>query len=105
MDLETVLGGPEKLATDSPASHVALNELAISDVFHQLNEVFLVMHQDCEVYDGGSLNFESPEAEEEQVKKDLIAAADKIKEKFPELKVIKIFAYFDGDVTKFKEAN
>ncbi len=103
MDLETTLGGPEKLAENSAGTHVALNELAISELFHQLEEVFLVMHQDCEVYDGGSLSFDSPEAEEAQVRKDMATATEKIKTKFPGLKIIKLYAYFEGDDVKFKQ--
>ena len=105
MDLETNFGGPEKLAVGTNASHVALNELAISDIFHQLDEVFLVIHQDCEVYEGGSVSFESPEAEEADVRKDLQVAADKILQHHPKLKVIRLFAYFDVEDVKFKELN
>lgn len=103
MDLETVLGGPEKLAGKTEASHVAMNELAISDIFHQLQEVFLVMHQDCEVYNGGSLSFGSPEDEEKQARTELQTAGAKINKKFPDLKIIKLYAYFEGDEIKFKE--
>lgn len=102
MDLETHFGGPEKLAIGSESSHVLLNEVAMSGIFHQINEVFLVSHQDCDAY-GGSIAFESPEVEEELIRKDLVKGAEVIAQKYPKVKIIKLFAYFDGDDVKLKE--
>lgn len=57
--------------------------VAVSKNLHGIKKLLLLWQWDCGVY-GGSKSFKSPEAEEEQYKKDLITVKDMLSKDLPE---------------------
>ena len=88
------LAGSQKSFLDEDSQPTALKQLAISSRLHEVKRVILIAHQDCGAY-GGSKAFGSLEEEFQRYATDLNAAETLIKEKHPNLEVLKMIAKFD----------
>ncbi|MBI3638510.1 hypothetical protein HY227_02095 [Candidatus Wolfebacteria bacterium] len=101
-DIVSLAGGAKNLA--SPAEdfllETVLENTEISQRLHHIKKIILVNHMDCGAY-GGSAKFENLEAETEFHKSELEKAAKVILEKFPNMEIVKIFAYYEEDKGKF----
>jgi carbonic anhydrase len=84
-----------------------LGQINTSCTLHNCQQVVLVHHSDCGAY-RNSYNFASPEEEKAKQVIDMKKAEEIIKDRFPELKVIKIWAQMadsDGKNVEFAEIN
>jgi hypothetical protein len=76
--------------TEAERAHL-LKQIKISTNLHCSCQVVLIHHSDCGAYNG-AYNFKSVEEEFSQQAEDMQKAEDIIKNKFPEIKVIKVWA-------------
>jgi len=89
-------GGYDVISVAGAGKHIAdgsLEELAdvgVSANLHQVENVILVHHSDCGAYQ--CYNFSSPEEEKKKQFEDMEKVKQKILEKYPSVKVIKVWA-------------
>ena len=85
------LAGAAKNLLDPETQALALKQVGLSRQLHGIKEVHLVNHTDCGAY-GGRAAFAGDEAEHRKHADDLTAAAEAIRQEFPDLTVVKWLA-------------
>lgn len=87
---KTILGGFDRVALAGGVKNLpfVLDQVELSHKLHQIEEVYLINHEDCGAY-GEEGNFKKH-------KKDLIYAKRTIKEKFPKLKIVPLYLKMNG---------
>lgn len=97
-DFDPVLlaGGAKNLSSPSKPCRfeTVLDEIESSIKLHEIDVVILSTHTKCGAVDK---KFENIGMEIEFHKAELDKAAEVVAEKFPSLKIIKIFAYYEGE--------
>ncbi len=88
------LPGGSKSVVDESSRGVMLAAIEIGVSAHKVKRVIIVDHVDCRAY-GGSEAFESPEAEELRHTEALLEASGIVRERFPELEVVLVYAAWD----------
>jgi carbonic anhydrase len=101
-DIISLAGGAKNLSSpfERHMLDTILKNAEISGRLHHIKKVILVNHMDCGAY-GGSAKFENLEAEIEFHKSELEKAAVVISEKFPNIEIVKMFAYYQEGEEKF----
>lgn len=94
------IAGASKIIVDGNEiqRNVFLDQIDISCRLHASKNVILLHHSDCGAYKN-SYDFSSPEEEKKKQLEDMVLAEKIIKERFPSVEVIKIWAQmndFDG---------
>jgi len=90
------LAGASKIIADGNGE-ILLEQIKIACGLHQVNRVVLLHHSDCGAYKN-SYKFNSPAEEKDKQIKDMEKAEQIIKEKFPQVEIVKIWADMkDGD--------
>lgn len=92
-DLIGMAGGAKNLLAEDTRKMV-FRQLDICTNKHCIEKVYMMNHFDCGVY-GGSVAFESKEAEREKLIADLESAKQIIQEKYPSLGVELLLMDFD----------
>jgi len=93
------LAGASKEIVDGGqvARELLLKQINISCELHKACQVVLVHHSDCGAYKS-TYNFSSPAEEKEKQWADMKRAGEIIKESFPEIEIIKVWAQMqDGE--------
>ena len=99
-DFRTEFGLSKAIIDSLPDRERLFELISVSIRLHNIEEIWLIDHVDCGAY-GGSKMFADNIAEAEFHNGQLEKAAKVIEEKFPELKVKKIFEEWEG----FQELN
>lgn len=92
-DLVALPGG-SKSVTDEISREAVLAAIRVGVSAHNVQRVIIVDHVDCRAY-GGSEAFAGPEEEELRHTDALLEASRIIREKFPELEVVPVYAGWD----------
>ena len=91
-DMIVVAGGARTLA--SPRNDFErdfiLEQVRMSILLHRTERVFLMSHSDCATYGGLAAFGGSPEKEAAHHRKELRRAAELIKDRFPEVRVVSL---------------
>lgn len=101
-DIVSLAGGAKNFSSPSEnfLCEAAILNGEISKKLHHIKKIVLVNHMDCGAY-GGSAKFENLKTETEFHKSELEKAAAVMSEKFPNMEVVKIFAYYEEGEEKF----
>ncbi len=99
-DLVSVAGAAKNISnpTDSCDAPFVLKQISLSHDLHHVKKVILMNHLDCGAY-GGAKAFAAPEEEKIKHVADLKAAADLIKQKYPELELLPVIAKLENNGT------
>ena len=92
-DLLAVAGASMELAkpSDGKIKDFLLSNIGISSELHQAQKVILIHHSDCGAY-GGRAAFANEEQEKAVHAQDMAKSAEAIKNKYPNLEVLKVYA-------------
>lgn len=102
-------GGYDLISTAGASKRIAekgeeiLGDVSVSANLHQVEKIIIMHHSDCGAY-AQSYNFNSPEQEKEKQFSDMKKSESLLKEKYPDIKVIKVWAELldnDGEKIKF----
>lgn len=80
--------------TDTGRGAVLLRSLDVAVNLHGVESIYLVNHQDCGAY--GHFAFTSLDEELERHRRDLLAARDMLRARYPSVHVVPLFARLDG---------
>ncbi|MBU1131962.1 hypothetical protein KKC32_01760 [Patescibacteria group bacterium] len=94
------LAGAQKSIVDEDTRGAVMKQVGISHDLHHAKRVILMAHQDCGAY-GGSKAFDSLEQENQKYNEEMKTAEAIIKEKYPEMEVMKLLLSFNenGEVS------
>lgn len=96
-DVVSLAGASKGIADNSTWGEVLLDQIGLSNKLHNADTVILLHHSDCGAY-AAAYDFTSPEEEKEKQMDDMAKVEEIIKEKFPQMKVRKIWAQMkDGE--------
>ncbi len=100
-DFLTVAGASKQIAQPDKEAYqeFILKQIDISVNLHQINQLFLINHEDCGAY-GGQAAFKSAAAEKQKHVEDLNAAEQYLRAKYPHLQIVKVYAYLNGQLEK-----
>ncbi len=104
-DLISIAGASKEIAnpSDDKNREFLLKSIGVSCNLHSASRVVLIHHSDCGAY-GGQQAFFSEEEEKETHEQDMQKSAVIIKEKYPNLDILKVYAIIDKDgKIEFKE--
>ncbi|HEX9664443.1 MAG TPA: carbonic anhydrase [Patescibacteria group bacterium] len=90
-DYAALAGGSMDILEKSGQS-IIINQIDIASRLHQIKKIYLIHHEDCGAY-GGKKSFSSDEEELTKHKTDLQKTTAVIKNKFPDLEIINVFAH------------
>lgn len=88
------LPGASKSLVDEQSRVTVLNAISRAKELHGINRVIIVDHVDCRAY-GGSAAFADSRSEEEHHDHKLEQASAIVRENFPDLEVIQLYADWD----------
>jgi len=104
-DLVAAAGGAKNLASPRRGGDrdFILEQFAIAGRFHALEEVILIIHEDCQAY-GGRQAFGAPGQERAHHEQELRQAGEIVRAKLPHLRVRLVFAPLDpaADAVSFE---
>ncbi len=87
-DRVAIAGGVKNLG-------VIVDQVSLSAQLHNINEVYLINHEDCGAY-GAEGSFEKH-------KEDLLFAQTIIEQKFPDMKIIPLYLKLNGEFIRVNE--
>jgi carbonic anhydrase len=91
-DVVSVAGSSKSIVDGSEQLRdYLLDQIKTSITLHNCQQVFLLHHSDCGAY-RNSYNFSSPEEEKTKQEEDMEKAKKIIKNKFPEIDILKVWA-------------
>ncbi len=99
-DLISIAGSDKRVAEGVDEF---LFDVKVSCELHQAKKIFLVFHSDCGAY-ALDYHFSSVEEEKKKQLEDVLKAEARIKEKYPDIEVVKVWAELqdpDGKNIKF----
>jgi len=100
-DLVSVAGAAKNISNPGDVfdTQFVLKQVGLSHDLHHIKKIILMNHLDCGAY-GGARAFATPEEEHAKHVTDLKAAAEAIKQKYPDLLIAMVIAKFldDGDL-------
>ncbi|MBI3379373.1 hypothetical protein HY029_01300 [Candidatus Gottesmanbacteria bacterium] len=87
-------GGYDRVAVAGGVKNFGLlvDQVALSVKLHNVNEAYLINHEDCGAY--------GEEGTFEKHKEDLLLAKDILTQKFPKLKVVPLYLKLNGEFVK-----
>ncbi|MDD4409922.1 MAG: hypothetical protein PHW52_04715 [Candidatus Pacebacteria bacterium] len=96
-DVVSVAGSSKGIADDNEdVRSFLMNQIKISHDLHGAENIILVHHSDCGAYKG-SYDFATPQEEEAKQKEDIFKVEGLIKESFPDMSVIKVWAKMNDE--------
>jgi hypothetical protein len=96
-DVVSLAGAGKELLTDGAGREILLKQIELSAKLHHATQVILLHHSDCGAYKA-SYTFNSFDEEKARHSEDMTKEAEIIREKFPEMEVIKVLAIMkDGE--------
>lgn len=105
-DVVSLAGASKELADGSEKAYdLIMKQIEISYNLHSSRQVILLHHSDCGAYKS-SYSFSSPEEEREKQLSDMDKSSELIKQKFPDMEVVKIWAQMldsEGKDIKFSK--